>query len=54
MRSLLDLKFWACVSQRPNEIVTHRAPASTRRRAIKKWSMQHDGPSASAFMSPTP
>ena len=47
IRVLHVSKFRLWVSQRPNEIVTTRAPASTSRRAIKKWSMQQGGPSAS-------
>jgi hypothetical protein len=54
MRVRLDEKFSEWVSQRPNESVTTRAPASTKRRAIRKWSMQHGGPSSSLLMSPIP
>ena len=54
IRFWLDRKLSPCVSQRPNEIVTTRTPASTSRRAIRKWSMQQGGPSSSAFMSPMP
>ena len=54
IRRRLDPKLSLCVSHRPNEIVTTRTPASTRRRAIRKWSMQQGAPSPSLIMSPTP
>ena len=54
MRARLVEKFWLCVSQRPKPMVTTRAPASTSRRAIRKWSMQQGGPSFSLVMSPMP
>ena len=54
MRLRFVEKLSLCVSHRPKLIVTTRAPASTSRRAMRKWSMQHGGPSFSLVMSPMP